>query len=542
MAIFPRGSRPSFGIVFTCLVAVAFLSCESTESPRPSIDRGLQYLAENLPQYADEEFGAVIAENPSATEARLGLGLSRVQGIFHLVDWVLSIAGQNGTYPKSAPPLLLSPERPAPVQDENVFVHDLLDKVLSDILKLTQEANEGFAAASGSPTFKLVIPAAPLTIRERTVMDLGGTWTSNDARLLSSLGHFVEATLYLLLSQDTQSDYFGIFAHAKPLLLSGGLDPGDLTGGTGTATLMNVLAFALTHPQYPNFFRPSTLDLDGNGKADGQEFPQRARSLYASAYSDLSAALDAVRQSPGAESACRFRSSSGKSGKIECGNAEKPLSIPISSSFAASVASLTGHLQKHDPAVLSLKNDFVSPLAVLVSAILQSGLIDIPTLSALGSNPDLIEAAIRGFVAIDIGLDFYTFFDTPFALRDVFPAVRTDLEAREMNFLFEWECAGVNQLAAPLGSTSAYPKGGLTCPEDAALVDSAHFTDTLFASLGISSINKDDTASRFPYIPFKDSTFNGLLYLEKDGQLQKSTLQSLNDLITTLGGLLSSAL
>lgn len=518
-----------------CAITLGSGACDGTDKGEDALDRGRLYLEQNLPQMADAEFNRALAAEPGSVEASFGLALSRVQGIFHLMDWVTTLVGQNGTFPQAAP------SRSAPVQDENEFIYRLLTDFLGRILALTREANEGFLRASAAPGFEFEVRSVPLTIRERTVLDLGGRYTPTDARVLAAAGEAFEATMYILLSQDLKTDYFGAFAHAKPLVLTGGLDPGNLTGGAGTATLMNVLAFTLHHPQYPGFLAASAADLDGNGVPDGTEFLGRARTTLEKATSEFAASVETLSASADATSACRFASASG-GGKVECGGAGHALAIPVTTSFRTALSRMAAHLRGDEPKVLSMKKDLSPALAVVVAAVTQSGLLDIPELAAFGKETNIIEAAVAALLPVDIGLDLYTHLGTPHGIRGLFPAVRLDLAPDEINFLFEWECPGVIDQKAALGSTSAYPKGGLTCPADAQLADGAHFSDSLFGSYGIPAIAADGLASAFPSIPFPDPTLVGLLYIERDGSLQQATQQSLNDFVISLGTLLAPLL
>lgn len=569
------------------MIGLGFIACGEETGDSLTIQRGKTFLAQNLPQFADQEFSRYLESHPDSTQAAFGRSMARVQGMFHLMDWVLTLAGQNAPSANNGDAFLASPGgsghrpsvagmfpaaaplRTAAVEDENNFVRNLLTDVFRDLYRLSQEVVDGLNRAVEDRDFRFEADSIPLVMGNRTWADLGGVWTARDVRLLAAAANAMHGMMLVLMSQDLKADYFGIFAHAKPLVLAGGLDPGDITGGTGLPVLLNVAAFVFGDPAYPNFLGPSPIDADEDGQADGETFPTRSREHMATGLEHFLQYIErALSDSDSSAGPCVWEAgnSTDRVGTIICRSGDSELKVAITSSLQSALERMKSHLERHDPAVLSLKNDLSAPIASIASAIGGSGLIDLGSAGALLGEPSLIESAIRSLIPMDIGLDLYTFLGQPVAFRRFVPAIRTDLKPEENNFLFEWECPDAVAAGSLVGSTAAYPNGGITCPADAVVGDAPHFSDPVFGTLGIDTIAADGFASGIPYVPFADPTFGGLLYLESnarfaknsddflalvegsagspsmDGVLNPANLFTLNSLLAQIGSLFSGLL
>lgn len=536
----------------------------SEEGVRSSpMDRGIKALESGFSTEAERAFGEVLAADPMNAPAALGRALARTMWLFDLGDWIGMLAlRQNETYPKlsASRPLFAmyhdavlasfrssgdSPSMGA-IRDENEFFHAYISGSLAGILTLLEETERDLAVAAQSPDPLLTLDRYSLKIGGREMADLGGTWRSADVKIFSALVSLFTNAFRLVLSQDLKTDYVGLLAYANQTVLRALDEAREGENTTGTAGLLNLVAYLLTRPEYPNFLGSSTSDLDGNGVPDGFEMVERIGLSIQTSLTDFGDALRDLSLAEASDTPRPFAFSALSEGSLDgtltFGSDLKHFSVRTTPGFESSLETLLSHLGGHNPAQLSVRDHLAPLLAFAASAALQSGLIP------LGDAPpaldtSLLESLIRGALATDVALDLKTFFSRPISIQLWLPPARSDLEPEENNFLFEWECPSITTVGAVIGTTSAFPgKGDLTCGSGVEIIDADHFTDPIFGVFGVSSVPADGISSGFPYVPFPDATLAGLLYLDSGSGMEPATSATLNTLIAQVGGLVAPLL
>jgi hypothetical protein len=268
--------------------------------------------------------------------------------------------------------------------------------------------------------------------------------------------------------------------------------------------LLNVLAFMLNDPQHSN--------LLGLKSGTGAETLTRSGLTLAQAYDDFLNLIESLQ----AETSGRggnFVTMKTKSGKqyIAFGGEEisrsseaahiLDLEIELRPEIAASLETASQNL-KTGTGTVSVKNNLLYLIDPVVRALALIAGLNLPAFLA---NIN-ISTLVPDVVELNLG----QFYRHPVGLRQLLPPWENTGDILFDNLILEWECPSDlhPQTGSPINS------GGITCPNPGAIVDSGHFLS--LAGRGIAAIPADGINSVFPYLPFPDPTFDGLLYLNPE--------------------------
>ena len=485
---------------------------------------------------AEEEFQKVIDENlPAKAEARFAIALCET---LHLVDTVSYFVDIFGSKTASAT-FGLAPL--AGEVDESDYIFDAIFNMATGVLQGLQTASDNLDEVKKESNFSFRTTRLPVYFQRKEIMDLKGNWDMGDVYLLDSIVKDLLGGTQLVLSQDFNLDFFGVFQFAKHRILSNGIDI-DEAATINTPLIMNIVVWILNDANSPEFLNLSNEDLDGNGVEDGKEFLQRAGANLGNGADDIVKLVNYKTSNPiPADDMISYKEKQERTGtttrsllikgriadKIVNGEQQyKDVEIPVTDGLISGMSAMRDNLLKEetDPSRRRIEwwKDMVPVLSALGVAVLTSvdlsTFIDVPSEIKIPTGlitPDIVEAFIKGLIGDTFQVDAGYFFRHPVAIRNILMAWRSDIGYEDQNnFMFEWECPYDVGTSAP-GLSDSFPgKSRFSCASDAVLIDSEHFANPDFAKPGIPKIDRDSMKMKYPYFPFKDPSFNGLLYVD----------------------------
>ncbi len=436
------------------------------------LQKGKESLSRGDEVEAEEYFEKALDTYPGGTEAEYGLAISKGLKAFNLLGMISSI------------PFWFSPPFVAS-GSENDVIENMLVEIFSGINELHEETVEivNRLLEKDSPVFE--IDSLPVFIWSRKVLDLGGRWKKPDLYLFVTYFDTVNFLASFLLSQSLKADYLGTISFARNYIYSG------LDG----KTLGRIYAYLFIH-------NPDFLSLHSSVKWDDSY-----RWL-----TQLFVNLDRFLREGKEGGVLRLEDDNLLLGKRITDDGAEDLSIGLTPSFPLAVSHFVDHFTGRRE-ILGWKDDMVPVLSWGVSIVLRllpleflrdqipeeyTGLLETV-------EPAVIEALLNSFIPDTFAMSPAQFFYHPVGLRELFPYWHDELPEDRSQPYWEWECQERDQDGFPLGPL------GVICNGDDSFVDDDHFMETVW------SIERDYYEGKFPYLVFRDPTFNGLLFLNFSG-------------------------
>jgi hypothetical protein len=524
------------------IVALSLLllcsGCIGGTTPPSPREKALQALIQSDFLSASEQLETLLKEDPENEELHLALGIAYFGQFSNRLDWIITLAL---SFSQDLQALAYSEFNPqGAVTNENDYLLSLIEHALLLFLGPLERAVFHLNQVT-SPSTTLKLDGFYLYFLTDAFMDLSGEFRRADTAFLGGLSSLLLAPLEFLYAHDLRFDAH-LLVHK---VLAGG-------AVTSPAKLSNVAVSLLSAPEYPSFLELRQEDRNENGKHDGVERLENLKSTLTVSFGRFAQISTCVSERPGIISIKereegpslllknRVRMDEEGSFSFEASRGTfQTLEIALSEKTIPAFARMSAHLKEGNPERLSLYDDFLPALLPWVLAILSH--IQSPTIKAIlqlfGGSPDGVLAVLRDFLPDRVFLNPSAYFASPRGVRAWLPIYRTDLDPDENNFLFEWECPefSPSNPTSPIGSTSSFPGGSLLCPKDSPLTDRSHFDAPEFSGK-VPRIEPDGIPSPFPYIPFPDPTFSGILYLADptSGTPEPASLQPLNAYLATV--------
>lgn len=517
-------------------IVVFFLilpACTPGTPEKTPMDLALEALTRNDFSRAASELEALLEKDPENEVIHLALGIASLGQFLNRLDWIITLALSFSQDLQALAYRRIAPQ--GSVTNENDYLLGLIEDALRLFVEPLKKAVLHFDRVR-SPDTTLKLDRFYLYFLTDSFLDLSGEFRRSDAAFFEGLGALILFPLQLLYAHDLR---FDVYLLVHKVLAEGALE--------SSPKLTNLIVSLLNAPDYPHFLELKDVDQNQNGIPDGQEMIRELRDLLVRAFSRFAQLSTWATENPGI---VRYKESSegerflllekrvrmdeeGVFSFEATRGSFQTLAIPLATTALDAYARLAANLEKGEnaPRFLSLYGDLfpiILPWVLAVTSHLNSPTLK-TLLNLLGNSPDGIISVLKGFLPDLLYFDFSSYFTSPQGIRQWIPYYRSDLSSNENNFLFEWECPGffAPSPTAPLGSTASFPGGQLTCPdkEDPSfkgrypegqfhLVDTSHFSAPEFSGRIPSPINPDGILSPFPYIPFPDPTFSGVLYLE----------------------------
>lgn len=530
-----RREAPILGL---CLLFAFLSGCIGGTPPPSPREKALQALIQNDFVSASDQLEILLKEDPENEELHLALGIAYFGQFFNHLDWIITLAL---SFSQDLQALAYSKFNPqGAVTNENDYFLELVDHALLLFVTPLEKATFHLNKVT-SPSTVLKLDPFYLYFLTDAFVDLSGEFRRADAVFLSGLSAILLAPLEFLYAHDLRFDAY-LLVHK---VLAGGAI-------TSPAKLSNLAVSLLSAPEYPNFLELREEDRNGNGKPDGVERLENLKSTLTLSFERFAQIPTWASERPGIISLGereevpslllknRVRMDEEGSFSFEASRGTfQTLEIPLSEKTFPAFARMSAHLKEGNPERLSLYDDLLPALLPWVLAILSH--IQSPAIKAIlqlfGGSPDAVLGVLRDFLPDRVFLNPSAYFASPRGVRTWLPVYRTDLDPDENNFLFEWECPefSPSNPTSPIGSTSSFPGGSLLCPKDSPLTDRSHFEAPEFSGK-VPRIEPDGIPSPFPYIPFPDPTFSGILYLSDptSGTPEPASLQALNAYLATV--------
>jgi hypothetical protein len=516
--------------LIVCLVFVA--SCvtsndgnDSNQKADEMIRLGKQYLTDGQPQAAKLTFQEVIEKySPDNSEAHFGIAISEAMSFVEFFNLVISLVGGLADTQRVA-------MAPLQISDENEFIIDLVTDLLRDVGERFQLMLVHMISAKNDPGFVFVIDDLPIVVDEQERLNLRGEWDNTELKLMVAGVEMIIATIELLGSQDLHADFLGVYEY----LAADGFNDIDLP------MILNTVAFLINHS--PAFLTINKLlDDDGN---DGLEYWDIGVTLFEEASINMLEALSYLENETDLQTGDLLRiiddpENPGTrviyfSGLVEeiDENGE-----PIYSAISIGFDPFRNLVYAMDESING--SGRISWIEDLLPVLVEGVLTLIDVISVVGVelpeevqsivdtiSPDTLEEIIIGFVPDVFQMDLGAFLKNPVDMRTFLPLVTSDPDDDKNIVLMEWECPLEFISGFPDGSTVPdFPtgSGNLMCADDVPVVDSVHFPDGDHAQYAsyyenfvdeglLLPIAEDGIASKLPYIPMGDASFNGLLYV-----------------------------
>ncbi|MDD5224177.1 MAG: M28 family peptidase [bacterium] len=473
----------SIAMVF--LLSLVFFSCSGESKNDALIMEGKSALSRSDPTAAREAFQAVLDSHPDNPEAQFGLVLSDLTSFWNSIDLALSEIFR----------LYYSPSEilPNSYANEDEAISAFIQKFITDTQATFAGISGRLAELEKQKDFRFRVESLPVGSLYNQSRSLQVEFDRTDLYLLSG---FSRLMAYLFEFLDA-FDWEGRYGQAADLYFLPGSGYGEYFDS------LNLVVFMLNDQLHPN--------LLGLKNPAGAETLARSGQDLAQACDDFLQLIESLQ----AETSGRdgnFVIMKTKNGRkyIAFGGEEisrssdaaniLDLEIELRPEIAASLEATSENL-KTGAGTVSLKNNLLYLIDPMVRALALAAGLRLPAF--------LADIHISTLVPDVVELNLGRFYQNPAGLRQLLPPWENTGNVLLDNLVLEWECP------SDLHPQTGFPvSGGLICPDPDAIVDSGHFQS--LAGRGIAAIPADGINSVFPYIPFPDPTFNGLLYLDPE--------------------------
>ena len=488
------------GIWFIVLIPLAFaiISCSGEDKTDSLIGEGKSALSRSDPTAAREAFQEVLESHPDNPDAQFGLALSDLMSFWNSINLALSEIFSIYFDPSEILPNSYANE------DEAISV--FIQKFLTGTRTTFAGIAGRLAEVEKQKDFIFRVESLPIGSLYNQSRAIDVEFDRADLYLLSGFARLMVCLFEFL----DAFDWEGRYGQAADLFFLPGSGNGE------TFDTLNIAVFMFNDPLHPNFL--------GLKNGTGAETLTRSGLTLAQAYDDFLNLIESL-QAETSERDGNFVTMRIKNGRkyVAFGGEEifrsseaahiLDLEIELRPEIAASLETASQNL-KTGTGTVSVKNNLLYLIDPAVRALALIAGLNLPAFLANIHISTLVPDAVE--------LNLGQFYRHPVGLRQLLPPWENTGDILLDNLILEWECP------SDLHPQTGFPinSGGITCPNPDAIVDSGHFQS--LGSRGIAAIPADGINSVFPYLPFPDPTFNGLLYLNPE-PLGISSLSSWNE-------------
>ena len=471
---------------FMIFLVLGTISCSGGNQTDSLVTQGKSALSQSDPTAAREAFQEVLSDHPDNPDAQFGLVLADLMSFWNSVNLALSEIFR--VYISSAETSTQA------YANEDEAISAFIQKFITDTETTFAGIAERLDRIGKDQDFAFRIESLPVRSLYNQSRSIKVEFDQTDLCLLSGFSRLMAYLFEFLDAFDLE----GRYGQAADLYF-------QPSSGYGQAfEILNILVFLLNDPGHPNFLglKPGT----------GANTLTQSGQTLARAYDDFAKMIESVQAEADnrtddflvvkAENNREYLAFGGTEiSRTSESTHILDLKIELRPEILASLETTSENL-KTGAGSVSLKNDLFYLIDPMVRALALIAGMNIPAIFANVHFSTLVPDVIE--------LNLGRFYSHPAGLRQLLPPWSNTGDILTDNFLLEWECP-TNlhpQTGFPISSS------GLTCPSPGSVSDSAHFQS--FSAQGVAAITADEIKSVFPYIPFPDPTFNGLLYLNPE--------------------------